>query len=58
MVDLTSSIKEVQGRKLLKIPKECKKHGMNGKIDLGILEKELYDRWRKTRGKLKFHHSK
>ena len=58
MVNSTSSIEVVQGRKLLKIPNECKKHGMNGKMNLGVLEEELYERWRKARDKLKFHHGK
>ena len=57
-VDSISSIEGVQRRKLLKIPKECKKHGMNGKINLGVLEEKLYEKWMKARDKLKFHHGK
>ena len=58
MVDSISSIEGVQKRKLLKIPKECKKHGMNEKINLGVLEEELYEKWMKARDKLNFHHGK
>ena len=58
MVDSISSIEEVQRRKLLKIPKESKKHGMNGKINLGVLEEELYEKLMKARDNLKFHHGK
>ena len=45
-------------RGLMKIPNECKKHGMNGKMNLGVLEEELYERLKKTIDKLKFHHGK
>ena len=58
MVDSTWSIKRVQEGKLLKIPKEYKKHRMNKKINLGVLEEELYERWWRTRDKLKFYHGK
>ena len=58
MFDSISSIEEVQRRKLLKILKECKKNGMNGKINLGVLDEELYEKWMKARDKLKFHHGK
>ena len=31
---------------------------MNGKINLGVLDEELYEKWMKARDKLKFHHGK
>lgn len=60
-VDSNLSTKRVKGkskRKLLNIPKECKRVKMNDKCYLGVLEEKLYEWWRRATDKSKFYHNK
>ena len=51
-------LKECKEESCWKFPRNVKTHGMNGKINLGVLEEKLYEKWMKARDKLKFHHGK
>ena len=47
-------LKECREESCWKFPRNVKKHGMNRKINLGVLEEELYEKWMKARDKLNF----